>query len=734
MNNIASRLIPADGKAPVKIVIGAFLFIGAAVVMAEVLSLILHFPGIPYNVRELFRDHGSFFRIFIFSCALLWTGLSAALVTDRVVRSKFFYVLLPLLICVSGICSYFLLSAGVTHESISDLVGSSNIYWFVMNKHIWGDWGVCLFQAIGSSQLISVIERYVRYLALYCPIIFFLVICSVAIEKSTLKGSVKILFHVSLASLPWLILSKVIAFDYSSTDNLNELIASDAALGMGGGVYLYLLVILIIFNSVYISKNPTGPLYKYIVMVMLTFAGVLTSWYFLNFGLVANFKKYDVAYSGVDFLLGPDRKTKLPESVLFLRWGVLYICAISVLTWGQIVFSFGNILLRHKKNRDDASGERGLPRSLWIKIFWVVCFIIAYGSFFPFNFQFNMEQLIQDLKNFFSFNSRSGLSDTISNFVLFLPFGFIGAKAFGDLRYSSGIIFISGILFAYGLQVVQIFIPERIPSLRDVLWNAAGCTAGEIGARWIKLPTFQEENKPHFARFYVQVGVCACWIVSQLIPFVPSIDLQAIKTSLKPLLIYHEFSWSSCLAYTGCWLTAGSFASDAFRPRRPGLYFILAAAMVLCLQTVIVTRSVSVSNFLGTILAMILWILFFNRAKMKPRTLLVVILTVIFINGFFPLQFTAPSGSFQFMPFHGFLSGNMLNNSITLFEKIFIYAGLVVLLRILTQNHIISVSIACFWVLLIEVLQMFTLNHSPEITDPLMVVVIAVLIDRAERW
>ena len=733
MNNIASRLIPVDGKAPVKIVMGAFLFIGAAVVMAEVLSFILHIPGIPYNVRELFRDHGSFFRIFIFSCALLWTGLSAALITDRVVRSKFFYVLLPLLVGVSGVCSYYLLSAGVTHESISDLVGSPYIFRFVMNKHIWGDWGVWLFQAIGSSELISDIERYVRYLALYCPIIFFLVICSVAMGKSTLKGSVKALLIFSLASLPWLILSKVIAFDYSSTDNLIELIASDAAWGMGGGVYLYLLVILIVFNSVYISKNPTGPLYKYIVMAMLTFAGVLAGWYFLNFGLVTDFKKYDVAYSGVDFLLGPDRKTKLPESVLFLRWGVVYICTISVLAWGQMVFSFGNILLRHKKNRPDASGERDLPRSLWIKIFWVVCFLIAYGSFFPFDFQFNMEQFIQDLKNFFSFNSRSGLSDMVSNFVLFLPFGFFGVKAFGHLRYSPGIIFISGILFAYGLQAMQIFIPERIPSLTDVLWNAAGCTAGDIGARWIKLPTFQEEDKPHSACFFVQVGVSVCWIVSQLIPFVPSIDVGAIKGSLKPLLIYHKFSWSSCLAYIGCWLTAGSFASDAFRPRRPGLYFILTAGMVLGLQAIIVTRSVSASNFFGTILAMILWVLFFNKPVMKTRTLLVVILTVIFINGFFPLQITASPGSFQFMPFHGFLSGNMLNNSITFFEKLFIYAGLVVLLRIFSQNHIISVSIACFWVLLIEVLQMFTLNHSPEITDPLLVVIIAVLIDRAER-
>lgn len=732
MNSTASRFNLNDSKAPVKILLGAFLFLGAATIMAKVFSMVLNVSGVPYNVRELFRDHGSFLRIFIFSCAILWTGLSAALITDRVVKSRFPYAVLPFLVGVSGIFSYWLLSAGTTWESISDIVGSPYIWRFVINKHIWGDWGVCLFKAIGSSDLISTIERYVRYLALYCPVSFCIVICSTGLKKSTPKGKFKTFLYFSLISLPWLLLSKIIAFDYFSTDNLIELIATDVAWGMGGGFYLYLLVILITFNSVYISKNLTGPVYKYLLMVVLSFAAVPAGWYLLNTGLVTDFKKYDVAYSGVDFILGPDRKIKLSESILFFRWSVVYLCAVSVLAWGQIAFTLGDTLFKNKKTGPDFSVGKGLSHANLIKIFWIVCVLIAYGSFFPFQFHFDMNYNIQVLKEFLSFNYHSGLSDLVSNFVLFLPFGFFGVKALDHIRYGTGIIVITGILFASILQVIQIFIPARVPSVTDVLWNTAGCVTGGIFANWIRLPTFHDK-KHQPVWFSVPVMIASCWLISQLIPFIPSIDLGEIKNSLKPLLIYHEFSWSSCLVYTICWITAGSFVFGTFQLQRSGFYFCLSAGMVLSLQVIIMTRSVSVSNLLGTLLAMTIWILFFDKTVMKTRNLLVVIFAIIFIDGFFPLHVTADPVPFQFVPFHGFLSGNMLHNIITFFEKLFIYGSLVILLRTVLKNHKISMLIACIWVLSIEMLQMFTLNHSPELTDALMVLIIAILIDKIER-
>jgi VanZ family protein len=731
MNKNITGSFFADNKAPIRILLGAFLFLCGILFMSKIFSIVLKIPGVPYNVRELFLDQGSFFRLSIFSGAILWTGLSASLITGRVAKSRFPILMLPFLIGASGIVSYWMLAGSVTDESISDIVGSSNIWWFVMNKHIWGDWGEVLFQAIGSSELISSIERYVRYLALYCPIVFFMVICSAGFEKAKLKDRALAFFYFSLFSLPWLILSKIIAFDYSSTDNLNELIAMDVAGGWGGGVYLYLLVMLIVFNSVYISKNIGGRFYRHVLMFALTIIAVPVGWYFLKTGLVSNFKKYDVAYSGIDFLLGPDRRNKLPDFVLFLRWSFLYICAVSVLAYGSIVVSAGKLLIADKKS--DHPIRHDLSRSVFVKIWWVICFLIAYGSFFPFHFQFDVDQSIRLLNVMFGSNYRSGLSDIVSNIVLFLPFGFAGMRSIGSKRYGFFIVFLFGVLFAFLLQVLQIFTPGRVPSLIDVFWNAAGCFFGIISTYWVKINFFNEQKSGQFQYLSVPIVIASCWLISQLIPFVPSLDFGELKNSLKPLLFYHSFSWSSCLTYVICWVISGSFIFSAYKAQRSKLYFCLVVCTFLCLQIVIMTRSISVTNLLGAFLAMVSWVLFFDKRVQDHRTLLFLVTGLIFINGLFPLTIGDDFNAFQFIPFHGLLSGNMLNNSIKLFEKIFIYGSLVVLLRKFTLNSILVISFGCMWVLLIEVLQIFSTGHTPEITDPLMVLIIAIFVDKIER-
>jgi len=136
---------------------------------------------------------------------------------------------------------------------------------------------------------------------------------------------------------------------------------------------------------------------------------------------------------------------------------------------------------------------------------------------------------------------------------------------------------------------------------------------------------------------------------------------------------------------------------------------------------------------LGGFLAMIIWFLFFDSRDQKNQILLILISGLIFINGLLPLKITGDPNPFQFIPFHGFLSGNMLYNSIKLFEKLFIYGSLVVLLRTIFKNRIVSIFVGCFGVLLIELLQVFTMDHSPEITDPLILLIIAILIGRIER-
>jgi len=52
-----------------------------------------------------------------------------------------------------------------------------------------------------------------------------------------------------LFAVPWYWLFKLVAFDYTSTDNISELLEPPGAIGIGGGIFLFLLIFLIAFNA-----------------------------------------------------------------------------------------------------------------------------------------------------------------------------------------------------------------------------------------------------------------------------------------------------------------------------------------------------------------------------------------------------------------------------------------------------------------------------------------------------
>jgi len=229
--------------------------------------------------------------------------------------------------------SLLLFNLSMTQESIRDLAGSTNLYWFVTNRDIWGETGRSLFLAI-SPELLSVIERTVRYAALYSPLIVVLAIVQAAYVKIN-DSSRPVITRViwwSLNALPWLMLCKAIAFDWASTDNINELIARQGPLGISGEGYLYALMIVIAVNAVFIAQmRSTGA----------TVLGVLISvifwplgWWLLNQGLEDQVHKYGLTFSGIQFLLGPNRIDLLSEQSLLGRWIALQTMGVLVLAAG----------------------------------------------------------------------------------------------------------------------------------------------------------------------------------------------------------------------------------------------------------------------------------------------------------------------------------------------------------------------------------------------------------------
>lgn len=287
------------------------------------LSWLVRQPGVPYNVRELFLGDGNPLAIAVFTLALLWIGAGSWLAVKIAAGARHPWLQLPVLLVANGIVSLLLLLASVTGESIMDIAGSTNLHWMVVNKLSWGAWWAGVFREHISPGFVAPIERVVRYLALYLPPSAFLAVALLAAKPESSAGRRLDALKAGLVLLPLLWLCKAIAFDWSSTDNLNELIAPNGALGLGGGAYLYLLLGIAAVNMAALGQAASPRALA--VAALLTVLCLPVSWFLLTKGLSPAVEKYGMFYSGVQFLLGPDRKEALPEFVLQLRWMALYL-------------------------------------------------------------------------------------------------------------------------------------------------------------------------------------------------------------------------------------------------------------------------------------------------------------------------------------------------------------------------------------------------------------------------
>lgn len=335
---------PEQSKEPSNILLKKKLglLFGCIALITITLSILIKLPGVPYNVSELFRLDGMFIAILPFAVFIIWFGMSIPLISHRLLDNPDrHFIRLPLMIVSSVLISFLLLKISVTEEALYDFVGSPTIYKGVTFQNRWGDFGFTLSRYFHYPSIWNFIEEMIRFLALFSPVTIMLCLfyyCTDLIRKYDIRKfsnqirlcSISLSLNI-LYMLPWLFLCKYIAFDAANTDNLNELIARDGFLGTGGGGYLYLLIILLSLNSVWVSQSNWHGIFK----IMGTFIGGIITWYLLTLGLEPNIEKYGITFSGVDFLLGPDRKTKLDETILFMRWFILYTSTIAILAWGM---------------------------------------------------------------------------------------------------------------------------------------------------------------------------------------------------------------------------------------------------------------------------------------------------------------------------------------------------------------------------------------------------------------
>jgi len=362
-------------------------------------------------------------------------------------------------------------------------------------------------------------------------------------------------------------------------------------------------------------------------------------------------------------------------------------------------------------------------RKLWIAF----VLLATYVSIYPFNFQFrpiNAETLRAFLESWHNMTSRG---DILGNVVLFVPFGILGMLAAKPgTQNLRRLVFVCllGTVFAFALQVAQLYLPSRDQALQDVFWNllgtVVGATLGMVAGGYL----LSSAARAREVRA-VPWALIASWLFYRLIPFVPSIDFQSIKNSLKPLLLDPQLTSIGVFRDAVAWLVIAYLLRYAQRGRSLSRFLPILILASFSLEVLIVRNWVSASNVLGALVAVVAWFAWLRHVRRPSRPIAVLMLLMLMVTGTAPFVLRSEPASFAWLPFKGYLGGSMWLNTQVACEKLFYYGSLVYLLWRTGLNRFLATTAAFLVVLFIELAQIILTRHSPEITDPLLVIVAA---------
>ena len=124
------------------------------------------------------------------------------------------------------------------------------------------------------------------------------------------------------------------------------------------------------------------------------------------------------------------------------------------------------------------------------RVLWVVfSLFVVYGTTIPFSFDLGEGGVASRLGRILwhPLGMRNGdisTPDLLQNLLLFLPFGFLGYLArvgpSSAPAFRAALAALLGTLLSAGVEMLQLFSPERVPAIADVLFNGLGAALGAL--------------------------------------------------------------------------------------------------------------------------------------------------------------------------------------------------------------------------------------------------------------
>jgi len=361
-----------------------------------------------------------------------------------------------------------------------------------------------------------------------------------------------------------------------------------------------------------------------------------------------------------------------------------------------------------------AGARRGVRRLM------ALCVLLAaHGSIYPWRFAWppSLAMAWQHMMQQSSW--WTGLGDVVGNIALFTPLGVLGwlllSSSARPAWLRALLVLAAGLAYAFVLQVVQIFVPERDAAWSDVVWNTVGLALGMLLAAPASLiPLARLSAQP----LRLPLTFAALWLLLQCWPLLPALDWQHIKDALKPLLLHPQ--WRTVTALDAAISLA--LVGLLLRPLRHRRLWLLAlpcaaACGVLLVEGQVLSVPRGVGWIVGVLAAALAWRLSRRTAATLGAALALLWFTFDQLK---PFQLNDSFGEFHWLPFAALLQGSLSANTLALAWQLFWQGAVLVLLHSLGARASALALALGLWTLLRESTQTLLPGRTADITPAML--------------
>lgn len=372
------------------------------------------------------------------------------------------------------------------------------------------------------------------------------------------------------------------------------------------------------------------------------------------------------------------------------------------------------------------------------RVLILIVLLIVYGSLYPWHFALPhlkaspLWLLFHPAPEPFRYFVR----DVIVNVALYIPLGFVGHLAFRGKRQPGIAIYgpvLLGLLVSVSIELTQLLVPVRVTSIYDVITNVTGSGCGVLTGllfEALSLPRPRRRASTTVADRGALV-LAFCWTAWLVFPLFPVLGLYELHRKFLFFAHAHWLDAVTIVSSGASWYAAGLLLTAAAGARlsRKWLPLMLLAIPA---QFFIVDRQPVPDFLLGAIAGVALF-LGYHRSNAPAKAEAWIFLAVILLRGLAPFHFSAGSRAFLWVPFVASLAGEWQAAASVLLEKIFLYGTAIWLLHEAGLKLARAIVVVAIVLAAIELAQIHLPNHTPEITDPILAVLMGFMLTMLSR-